>query len=98
MGEVIGRLDPPAAHVVFGHTHRSGPWPADDHGEWVAPGGARMLNPGSWVYERLFMTGGPDRNPYWPGNVAVIEGTTPPRLQRLLGDRSEDELKRPDRA
>ena len=98
MGEVIGRLDPPAAHVIFGHTHRSGPWPADDHGEWVAPGGARMLNPGSWVYERLFMTGGPDRNPYWPGTVAVIEGTTPPRLQRLLGDRSEDELKAPGRA
>jgi predicted phosphodiesterase len=98
MGEVIGRLDPPAAHVIFGHTHRSGPWPADDQGEWVAPGGARMLNPGSWVYERLFMTGGPDRNPYWPGTVAVIEGTTPPRLQRLLGDRSEDDLKGPDRA
>ena len=28
-GRGLGRLDPPAAHVIFGHTHRSGPWPAD---------------------------------------------------------------------
>ena len=98
MSEVIDRLEVPAEHVIFGHTHRSGPWPGDATDEWRAPGGARMLNPGSWVYEALFMTGGPERNPYWPGNVAVVEDAGPPRLQRLLGDRAEDELKRPVRS
>jgi Calcineurin-like phosphoesterase len=97
MAEVIGRLDVPATHVIFGHTHRSGPWPADDADEWRARSGPRMLNPGSWVYERLFMTGGPARNPYWPGSVAVVEDTGPPQLRRLLGDRTEDDLKRPRR-
>jgi predicted phosphodiesterase len=97
MSEVIDRLEVPAEHVIFGHTHRSGPWPGDDADEWRAPGGARMLNPGSWVYEALFMTGGPERNPYWPGNVAVVEDVGPPRLQRLLGDLAEEELRRPGR-
>jgi predicted phosphodiesterase len=95
MAEVIARLEVPAAHVIFGHTHRSGPWLADDPDEWRARNGAHMLNPGTWVYESLFMTGGPARNPYWPGNVAVVEASGPPRLQRLLGECSEDELKVP---
>jgi hypothetical protein len=98
MAAVVDRLEVSAPHVIFGHTHRSGPWPADDVGEWQAPGGARMLNPGSWVYERLFMTGGPARNPYWPGNVAVVEDSGPPRLERLLGDCTEAELKKPSPA
>ena len=97
MAEVIERLELPAVHVIFGHTHRSGPWPGDDRDEWLTPGGARMLNPGSWVYESLFVTGDPARNPYWPGTVAVVEDSGPPRLLRLLADRSEDELKRPSR-
>jgi predicted phosphodiesterase len=95
MAEVVARLEVPAAHVIFGHTHRSGPWPGDDPAEWVTPAGAGMVNPGSWVYERLFMTGGPARNPYWPGNVVAVEETGPPCLQRLLGERSEDELREP---
>jgi predicted phosphodiesterase len=93
MAEVLRRLDVHADHVIFGHTHRSGPWPGDDESEWITPGGPRMLNPGSWVYEALFMTGGARRNPYWPGNVAIVEDSGPPRLERLLGDRDEDELK-----
>lgn len=93
MAAVVDVLGVHAKHVVFGHTHRSGPWPGDDEAEWRAPGGARMVNPGAWVYESLFMTGGPGRNPYWPGNAVVIEDDGPPRLLRLLGDRDEDELK-----
>jgi hypothetical protein len=97
MAEVVERLDVPAAHVLFGHTHRSGPWPGDDEPEWIAPGGARMTNVGSWVYERLFITGGPGRNPYWPGNVAVVEDDGPPRLAGLLRDRRAEDLRKPTR-
>ena len=93
MAAVVDVLGVHASHVVFGHTHRSGPWPGDDEAEWRAPGGARMLNPGAWVYESLFMTGGTARNPYWPGNVVVVEDEGPPRLERLLGDYDEEVLK-----
>src|SRR5437763_9326266 len=33
-GEVLGRLDVRAEHVIFGHTHRAGPLPRDDRSEW----------------------------------------------------------------
>jgi predicted phosphodiesterase len=93
MAEVLRRLDVRADYVIFGHTHRSGPWPGDDEQEWRGPAGTHMLNAGSWMYESLFMTGGARRNPYWPGNVVVVEDSGPPRLERLLGDRAQDELK-----
>jgi hypothetical protein len=92
MATVVDRLDVRAAHVIFGHTHRSGPWPGDDAGEWRTHAGGTLLNPGSWVYESLFMTGEADRNPYWPGNVALVEDAGPPRLVRLLRDREQGEL------
>src|SRR5919202_3521943 len=35
--EVLRRLGVPGArHVIWGHTHRSGPWPGDDVAEWTA--------------------------------------------------------------
>jgi predicted phosphodiesterase len=92
MAAVIDRLGVRADHVIFGHTHRSGPWPGDDAAEWRTQAGGTLVNPGSWVYESLFMTGGSGGNPYWPGNVAVVEDTGPPRLVRLLGDRDQSEL------
>ncbi|MFL5847446.1 MAG: metallophosphoesterase [Solirubrobacteraceae bacterium] len=98
MAEVVERLRVPAEYVLFGHTHRSGPWPGDEESEWVAPGGARMVNVGSWMYERLFISGGPGRNPYWPGNVGVVDDNGPPRLRGLLRDRSQDDLRQPTRA
>ena len=33
-GEVLTRLRVDAPHVIFGHTHRAGPLPADDRYEW----------------------------------------------------------------
>src|SRR3954468_3069573 len=33
---VIERLDIRAEHVIWGHSHRSGPWPGDEPGEWTA--------------------------------------------------------------
>ena len=44
------------AHVIWGHSHRAGPWPQDDPAEWTAPTGARILNTGSWVYQPHFLS------------------------------------------
>ena len=52
MGEVVSRLGvQDARHVIFGHTHRAGPLPGESEGWWL-PGGARLTNTGSWIYER----------------------------------------------
>ena len=95
IGEVIARLGIGADHVVWGHSHRAGPWPGDDPGEWVAPGGAHILNTGSWVYQRHFLSERPNDSPYWPGTAVVVEDGGPPRLVRLLGERGHRELAPP---
>jgi metallophosphoesterase superfamily enzyme len=92
MGAAVDALGIEAGTVIFGHTHRSGPWPRDDPGEWRAPGGARLLNLGSWVYEAHFLTPTPNQSPYWPGVAAVLDDEGPPRLERLFGDRGHAEL------
>jgi hypothetical protein len=76
--EALRRLDIGAPHVVWGHSHRSGPWPGDDPAEWRTAAGGRILNAGSWVRERL----GP-AEAYRPGTAVLVEGTAPPRLVRL---------------
>jgi hypothetical protein len=93
--EVLRRLGITAPHVIFGHTHRSGPWPADDEGEWTTAAGTRVINTGSWVYQPHFLTEEPNSSPYWPGTAVVVEDGGPPRLIRLLGDRGHGELARP---
>ena len=98
MGEVAARLGLGDAYVVFGHTHRSGPLPGDDAGEWNRPPGAAArhgrpaVNTGSWTYDAIFLTRTPGESPYWPGNCVLVEDSGPPLLQRLLLDRSHDEL------
>jgi hypothetical protein len=77
--EVVDRLRVPAAHVLFGHTHRAGPLPGDDRGEW-----GRLLNTGSWVYERGYLGDSPARSPYRPGFAAVVGDNAPPELINLL--------------
>jgi hypothetical protein len=81
-----------AGHILWGHSHRSGPWPGDDPAEWTAPGGARLVNAGSWVYQPHFLTPEPNGSPYWPGTAILVEESGPPRLVRLLGDRGHDIL------
>jgi hypothetical protein len=90
MGEVVSRLGIEADHVLFGHTHRSGPWPGGD--EWRAPGGARLWNTGCWVFERHYLTRTPGESPYWPGVAIAVDAAGPPRLERLLGYRGAAEL------
>jgi hypothetical protein len=85
MAEAIMRLDVPARHVIFGHSHRAGPLPGDDATEWRVPAGPLLHNGGSWMYETHFV-GGPDprASPYWPGGVTVVDADGPPRVERLL--------------
>ena len=83
MGRVAGVLAPGAEHVVFGHTHRPGPLPADDPGEWRAPSGARLWNSGSWLHEGAFLRNGRD-SPYWPGTVLTVDDDGPPRVENVL--------------
>lgn len=103
MGEVAARLGLGDAYVVFGHTHRAGPLPGDDASEWNHRGaggeaspaqgsGARLVNVGCWTYDSIFLTKKPGESPYWPGTCALIDDAGPPRLRRLLLDRSHDEL------
>jgi len=83
MGRVAGVLAPGAEHVVFGHTHRPGPLPADDPDEWRAPSGARLWNSGSWLHEGAFLRNGRD-SPYWPGTVLTVDDDGPPRVENVL--------------
>jgi hypothetical protein len=86
MGEVAARLGLGDAHVIFGHTHRTGPLPGDVAGEWRGPAGARLLNSGCWTYDAYFLTDTPGESPYWPGGSVLVEEDGSPKLLRLLDD------------
>jgi len=93
MGEVQRRLGIEAPHLVFGHTHRTGPLDGDVRGEWRGAAGARLHNAGNWVYETHFMGAHPaGTSPYWPGGAVALDAEGPPRLERLLGDVPGHEL------
>jgi predicted phosphodiesterase len=85
MRESLRRLGVDAPHVVFGHTHRTGPLPADDPSEW-REGQTRLHNCGSWVFEERFVAGGGPDAPHWPGGAIELVDDTPPRLLRLLAE------------
>lgn len=57
MSEVVARLDIEATHVLFGHTHRPGPFDDDDWNEWVTRTGVHLLNTGSWVHDPFLLDG-----------------------------------------
>jgi predicted phosphodiesterase len=92
MDEVVRRLAIDAEHVIFGHSHRAGPLPKDDPSEWVTPTGARLHNSGCWVFEAAFLAGSGGDSPYWPGAAIRVGGSGPPVLERLLADRSAEDL------
>ncbi|HLH14551.1 MAG TPA: metallophosphoesterase [Solirubrobacteraceae bacterium] len=92
IGEVATRLRLRDAYVIFGHTHRAGPLPGDDERDWRAPCGARLVNSGSWTYASIFLTDTPGESPYWPGTCVLLDGDAPPRILRLLDDRTRAQL------
>jgi hypothetical protein len=83
MSETVRRLGIHADHVIFGHTHRSGPHPRDG-GAWELPGGGRLMNTGSWIHEPAFLGYSPRESPYWPGHLAMVPESGPPELLTLL--------------
>jgi len=97
MVEVATRLRLRDGHLIFGHTHRSGPLPGDERSEWRADsddgaGALQLVNAGCWTYDRLFLSAKPGESPYWPGVCVVVEDSGAPRLERLLADRTHAEL------
>lgn len=84
MADVVRNLEIDARHVLFGHTHRSGPWPRDRADEWRLPGDGSLLNTGSWFHEPAFLGAEPLESPYWPGTCVMVDDAGPPRLERLL--------------
>ncbi len=86
---VVERLEIRAEHLIFGHTHRTGPLPGDDVTEWRTPTGVWLHNSGSWVHEPSFTAVGGAENPYFPGGAIVVGDDGPPQLLRLL---AEDDL------
>jgi predicted phosphodiesterase len=82
--EVVDRLGVDASYVVFGHTHRAGPLSAKHASQWIAPGGARLLNTGSWVDEPGFLGPDPGSSPYRAGFAVLLSDDGPPALSNLL--------------
>jgi UDP-2,3-diacylglucosamine pyrophosphatase LpxH len=94
---VLRRLGVEAETVIFGHVHRRGPLPADDPADWAAAGGPRILNSGSWLYERMLIDRARAPHPYWPGGAIRLEPGRAPETVGLLDDLSHDELWTPGR-
>lgn len=87
------RLAIDAEHLVFGHTHRAGPTSSDDEDEWRAPDAPALTNTGCWTYQPAFLTPTPGESPWWPGTLALLDDSGPPRLKSLLADVSHEELR-----
>jgi hypothetical protein len=79
MAAVVDRLGVEASHVIFGHTHRSGPHPGDT-------GWGPLINTGSWIHEPAFLGGSPKDSPYWPGHVALVPDSGPPELVTVVDE------------
>ena len=94
--EVARRLRLSPAHLVVGHTHRTGPLSGDAAAEWRTPGGTQLHNAGTWIFGSLFVGRGPQgASPYWPGGAIALDDEGPPRLERLLGHVPAEVLRAP---
>jgi hypothetical protein len=99
MAEVVRNLRIEAAHVIFGHTHRSGPHPtprgaAAAEPAWSVPGSPRLTNIGSWVYAPGILGHDSSKSQFWPGTIGVVEGEGEPELRGLLDQHSHGDLRR----
>ena len=95
MDEVAVRLGLSGSYVVFGHTHRTGPLPGDEHTEWTRASGVQLINTGNWTYSAVFLTPTPGESPYWPGGCVAVGDSGPPEVLRLLCDQTHAQLMRP---
>ena len=85
------------AHAIFGHTHRAGPLPGDDLGEWMSPGGTLLCNSGCWVPEHQLGEATRAGSPYRPGFCVWVADEGPPRLVNLLDGRDAGPAAAPER-
>lgn len=95
IGEVAARLGLGDRHVIFGHTHRTGPLRGDFEAEWSGRLGAKLINCGSWTYNAGFLRPGETENPYWPGSAVLVDDAEPgraPEIVRLLGESERAQL------
>jgi predicted phosphodiesterase len=85
-GTALTNLGVDAAYVLFGHTHRAGPFPSDDGAMWVTPGGVRLVNCGCWVQEGTAFVTEQERavSAYRAGFAVQLDDDGPPRLINLL--------------
>ena len=81
---VVERLGVEADVVLFGHFHRRGPLDGDDQRVWLGGGHVRLVNTGSWLWERMLLHGARTPHPYWPGGAVVLEDGAEPRSVGLL--------------
>jgi predicted phosphodiesterase len=89
---VVAALELDAAHVIFGHTHRSGPWDGDDVTDWKLGNGGQLWNSGSWIHEVAFTGPRPHESPYYPSVICWVddEPGSVPRLERTLQELPAD--------
>jgi UDP-2,3-diacylglucosamine pyrophosphatase LpxH len=104
IARVVRRLGVSADWVVFGHVHRAGPLEGEDTALWMAPracpdgpapGDARFVNTGSWLYEPLLVDRITPPHPYWPGGAVLLESGSAPRAVNLLTDLAPSDLRPP---
>ncbi|WP_210492330.1 hypothetical protein [Patulibacter sp. SYSU D01012] len=87
MATVAARLGVRPDVLVAGHTHRAGPLPGDDVGEWRLADGGRLVNTGSWVHVGGLATRGvAPGSAYWPGHAARVDADGTVELVGLLDD------------
>jgi hypothetical protein len=89
--ELVERLRLDARHMIFGHTHRAGRLDGDEAAEWLTPNGTELHNTGSWVFSNTFASD--PGSAYWPGTAVIVNEGEPPRLQRLLAERTAEQLR-----
>lgn len=86
MGEVAATLGLGEAYVVFGHTHRPGPFADDDRSRWEGRLGARLVNCGCWLHHAV-PAGDRANAEAWRGPCVVVQDGEPPVVE-LLGSPS----------
>lgn len=89
MGEVAARLGLGDAYVVFGHTHRAWPLPAERCSVWRGRLGARLVNCGCWIGEGAPASAVRGMGASWAGACVIVDDDGPPIVKLLEGALSD---------